>query len=107
MKWILGIIALIAVIAVVLFFVPFNLDASPLPSITTRWTAPGDDGNVGTATLYDMRWSDSRPDTTSASAMLAWWNAATQVPGMPTPAIAGTPQSTTVSPSGGFPEGKT
>ena len=26
-------------------------------SVTLTWTAPGDDGMVGTCSLYDMRWS--------------------------------------------------
>jgi len=30
-------------------------------SITLIWTAPGDDGNVGTATAYDVRYSDVIP----------------------------------------------
>lgn len=28
-----------------------------LDSVTLKWTAPGDDGNTGTATTYDIRYS--------------------------------------------------
>ncbi|HET9252054.1 MAG TPA: hypothetical protein VFP58_08065 [Candidatus Eisenbacteria bacterium] len=45
-------------------------------SITLVWTAPGDDGTIGRATRYDLRYSAnaiSGTDTTS------WWNAATVV----------------------------
>jgi len=58
--------------------------------ITLEWTAPGDDGNVGTATAYELRMSTS--PITSAN-----WSSATIVPGTPTPAIAGTRQSTLVT----------
>jgi hypothetical protein len=48
------------------------------------WTAPGDDGTFGTATSYDIRYSESPIiDTTS-------WDAATQAPGLPVPQAAGT-----------------
>ena len=48
-------------------------DAQTANSITLVWTAPGDDGTVGRATRYDLRYSSnsiSGTDTTS------WWNAA-------------------------------
>ncbi|HYS71290.1 MAG TPA: PKD domain-containing protein, partial [Thermoplasmata archaeon] len=32
-------------------------------SVVLRWTAPGDDGSVGTATLYEFRYSTSGPIT--------------------------------------------
>ena len=44
------------------------------------WTAPGDDGNTGTATSYDVRFGNN-------------WNSATQVAGEPTPSVAGTAES--------------
>ncbi len=51
-------------------------------SITLNWTAPGDDGNTGTAALYDIRYSLS--NITEAN-----WNSATQVSGEPNPKAAG------------------
>ncbi len=55
------------------------------------WTAPGDDGNIGTAAEYDMRISDSM--ITEAN-----WNLATPLTGLPTPSIAGTTETYTMAP---------
>lgn len=86
----------LAVIAwMVLFVVPFPAH-SQVTSYTLTWTAPGDDGNVGTATTYEMRWSTVRPDTTSASAMNGWWDSATPVTNMPRPESAGETQEVDV-----------
>ncbi len=53
-----------------------------LTSMTLTWTAPGDDGNSGTATVYDIRYSISAINEAN-------WNSATQVSGEPTPKVAG------------------
>lgn len=55
--------------------------------LTLTWTAPGDDGNVGTADLYDIRWSLNPIN-------IANWDSASVIPaiGEPTPLIAGTTQ---------------
>ncbi|HEQ98413.1 MAG TPA: hypothetical protein ENO22_03620 [candidate division Zixibacteria bacterium] len=66
-----------------------NLSAQGLTSITLTWTAPGDDGNVGQAAQYDVRYSVS-PITEQT------WNSATQADGEPAPAPAGDPESFTV-----------
>jgi hypothetical protein len=58
-------------------------------SIALTWTAPGDDGNSGTATLYDIRYSTS--EISGAN-----WNAATQCTGEPNPQIAGSNETFTV-----------
>lgn len=57
--------------------------------VTLVWTAPGDDGNLGTATTYEMRYSLS-PITTGN------WGQSTLVPGLPAPQSAGTRQSVAV-----------
>jgi len=49
------------------------------------WTAPGDDGGLGCASAYDLRYSA----TPVGSDTLAWWNAATPAPGEPDPSLAG------------------
>lgn len=69
-----------------------NLSASgaTASSINLSWTAPGDDGNTGTASGYDVRYSTN--PITSAN-----WGAAIQATGEPTPSAAGTNQSMTVS----------
>ena len=59
-------------------------------SVTLSWTAPGDDGNAGAATTYDIRYS-----TAPISGLN--WASATQVAGEPVPAAANTPESMTVT----------
>lgn len=59
-------------------------------SINLAWTAPGDDGAVGTATSYDIRYSTST--ITEGN-----WASATQATGEPTPSVAGSSESMTVS----------
>lgn len=59
-------------------------------SIALRWTAPGNDGQTGTAASYDIRYSTS--PITDAN-----WAAATTVTGEPVPAIAGTAQTFTIT----------
>lgn len=60
-------------------------------SIQLSWTAPGDDGIVGTATSYDIRYATTAilSDTAFASA--------TQVVSEPLPLLAGTAQSMTIT----------
>jgi len=96
---------LLTVVTGLLFVVPWPVHAQ-VPSITLDWTAPGDDGDVGTATTYEMRWATSRPDTTSGAAFTTWWNAATLVSNMPAPRVAGTAESVVVAPVGGFSSGR-
>ncbi len=69
-----------------------NLAASnaTASSIDLTWTAPGDDGNTGTATSYDVRYS-------TASINEGNWSSATQATGEPTPQVAGSSESFTVS----------
>ncbi|RKX25431.1 MAG: hypothetical protein DRP45_05915 [Candidatus Zixiibacteriota bacterium] len=63
----------------------------PTPtSLMIVWTAPGDDGSDGTAAQYDIRYALS-------SITEANWSAATQISGEPSPHIAGTPESLTVT----------
>jgi len=60
-------------------------------SITLTWTAVGDDGTTGTATSYDIRYLAGTSITSGNFA------SATPVTGVPTPQIAGTQQTLTVS----------
>lgn len=62
--------------------------------VDLTWTAPGDDGNQGQASTYDIRYVPyaNGPIDTEAE-----WNGATQVEGEPTPGPAGTPESFTVT----------
>jgi hypothetical protein len=58
--------------------------------VTLVWTAPGDDGAIGTATTYEMRYSQSTINTGN-------WGQATPVSGLPAPQVAGTRQSVTIA----------
>jgi len=59
-------------------------------SVVLNWTAPGDDGNVGTASQYDIRYS-------AATITEANWNAAAQVTGEPAPKVAGSAETFTIT----------
>ncbi len=69
-----------------------NLATSNITSsgMTISWTAPGDDNNTGTATTYDLRYSTSL--ITSGN-----FSSATQVTGEPTPSLAGSSESMSVT----------
>jgi|GEM_PF-554750 len=67
------------------------LSSPTTSSMLLTWTAPGDDGAVGTASLYDIRYSTS-PIVTAGD-----FSAALLVSGEPAPAVAGTSQNMTVT----------
>lgn len=66
------------------------VDAVTYNSADLTWTAPGDDLSVGTATSYDIRYA-----TTLITELN--WSSATQVTGEPTPQVAGSAESMTVT----------
>ena len=66
------------------------LSGATVNSIDLDWTAPGDDAGSGTATTYDVRYSTSVINEGN-------WGSATQATGEPSPSIAGTAESMTVS----------
>ncbi|MEI8082764.1 MAG: hypothetical protein WCI74_13070, partial [Actinomycetes bacterium] len=55
------------------------------------WTAPGDDGSVGTASSYDLRYSEAPIGDDTA------FSAATPVSGVPAPQAAGSAEAFTVT----------
>lgn len=59
-------------------------------SVALSWTAPGDDSSLGTASSYDIRYSTSVISESN-------WASASQASGEPTPAVAGTTQTFTVT----------
>jgi predicted outer membrane repeat protein len=59
-------------------------------SVTLNWTAPGDDGDIGTAAQYDIRYSTS--EITEEN-----WDSAMQCTGEPAPKPAGEPETFTVT----------
>jgi hypothetical protein len=63
---------------------------NPNGSVNLTWTAPGDDGSVGTATSYDIRYSTVPINATN-------WANATNATGEPTPGVAGTAQKMSIA----------
>jgi hypothetical protein len=64
---------------------------NPTPdALTLSWTAPGDDGNSGTATSYDIRYSTANITDLN-------WDAATQASDEPTPQPAGSSEGMIIS----------
>jgi hypothetical protein len=59
-------------------------------SVTLTWTAPGDDGNTGTASTYDIRYST----TTMTDGN---WGSASQCSGETAPKVAGSAETFTVT----------
>ncbi len=55
-------------------------------TMALTWTATGDDGGVGTAAYYEVRYSTSPIDDTN-------WSAATRAGNEPTPQVSGSPES--------------
>ena len=102
----IALIVIVCLIAYILLNLPKRAE-SQATSITLQWIAPGDDGVVGTAALYRMRYSTTRPDTTNTAAMDSWWSSALIVgaPPLPAPLVAGTLQTTTIT--GVFSSGST
>jgi len=70
-----------------------DLDAVPVGAtlVDLNWTAPGDNGNSGTATAYDIRYSTS-PIYDDAS-----FSRATHVNGAPDPQVAGSDDDMTIN----------
>jgi subtilisin family serine protease len=66
-----------------------EVDGTTHNSVTLEWTATGDDGGTGQATLYDIRYHEV--EITEAN-----WDSATSVGGEPLPQPAGMPESFTV-----------
>ena len=69
---------------------PAQAQTSADSSVVLQWTAPGDDGTIGRATSYDLRY---RTTAISGTDTLTWWNGATQVSGEPIPGNAGATDS--------------
>ncbi|MDP2648094.1 MAG: fibronectin type III domain-containing protein, partial [Candidatus Yanofskybacteria bacterium] len=67
-----------------------TLSEATTSSIKLTWTAPGDDGDVGAATSYDIRYSTALITESS-------WGTATQITGEPSPSAAGGSQNITIT----------
>ncbi len=86
-------VATLAALGLCLFLVPEGSRAQTTAQVTLLWTAPGDDGNVGRATSYALRY---RTVGITGTDTLAWWSAATIASGLPTPGTAGSTDSVQV-----------
>lgn len=87
---------------IVIFTILASTAFAQTASISLRWTAPGDDGSVGTATRYEMRYSTTQPDTSTSQSFDSWWAGGTIVTTLPIPTLAGTTQTCVVTRTGGF-----
>jgi hypothetical protein len=66
----------LAALGILAFGISQRADGQTSISTKLVWTAPGDDGTVGRATRYDLRYSRN---AISGTDTLGWWNAATIV----------------------------
>lgn len=83
-------ISMLAVSAMVIIAASASALAIAAIPFPVRWTAPGDDGLVGRATVYDLRYS-TLPITA------ANFNQASRILGVPAPKTAGSPETFVVS----------
>lgn len=87
-------IVLALVVGLVLAFMPEPAHAAILTittsSVDLSWSSPGDDGAVGTATVYDLRYSLTPITTANFSTATRWTNT-------PVPLVSGTTQGVTVN----------
>ena len=81
----------IIMIALLILAAPIISHAQTTPtSVPLTWTAPGDDGSIGTATQYDLRYSTSTITSTNFAVATRWLST-------PAPAAPGTSQTVTVT----------
>ncbi len=79
-------LGIFAFILLLVLLAPALSRAQGADSLVVQWTAPGDDGNVGKAALYELRLS-------VVPLTVANFKSGLIVPGMPDPLTAGTHQS--------------
>jgi len=91
---VVGLTVAVLLVAAVVLFLPVRRGHAQVPSMTLVWTAPGDDGVVGTASSYQMRY---RTVGIAGTDTLSWWNAATSAPNLPVPRVAGSTDSVAVA----------
>lgn len=78
---------------------PASAQSGAANSRTLLWTAPGDDGTIGRAFQYEVRYATSPLSGTADSATAAaWWSAAAPLPAsrLRSPSLAGATDSATV-----------
>ncbi|HSQ59375.1 MAG TPA: hypothetical protein VLT84_02910 [Acidobacteriota bacterium] len=63
---------LTVIVALLAFAAPAWAQSNPYNTLTLLWTAPGDDGDVGQVSGYEIRYDTTAP---SAGDTTSWWNA--------------------------------
>jgi len=85
---------LLIVLGILMLAIPTMAQLTTQTKVLT-WTSKGDDGNVGTASAYDLRYS------TDSSALVAWAvlppASVIKATGLPIPMVAGTTQTFTIA----------
>lgn len=76
---------------------PTLAQTSAYNSIGLEWTAGGDDGDVGRAAYYEMKYSDSAPAGSDSVSIASWWGSANAASGLPTPSSSGATDTTCVT----------
>ncbi len=87
-RWLIPLLVALGLLAV--YAVPAAAQTAADSTITLLWTAPGDDGTVGRANRYDLRY---RTTAIVGTDTLTWWNGATVVTGLPSPSASGATDS--------------
>lgn len=82
-------VAIAVIVLLALDAIPYCAHAQTTAPVTLIWTAPGDDGSVGRASVYTMR----RSTVPVAADTSAWWNSAALVLGLPAPSASGAADS--------------
>jgi len=89
-KGVLGLFVLLAAILTITSCSKLTADVVQVTG-TFEWTATGDDGVMGTASQYSLRYS------TDSTALINSWNTCIIIPGLPAPKIAGNAESFTTT----------
>jgi Fibronectin type III domain len=76
---------------------PAMAQSNAYNSIGLEWTAGGDDGTVGRASYYELKYSQSQPGGSDSVSIAAWWGSANSASGLPSPSTSGTTDSTRVT----------
>lgn len=66
-------------------------------SIGLEWTAGGDDGTVGQASYYQLKYSTSQPAGSDSLSIVSWWGGASSASSLPAPSMSGSTDSTRVT----------
>jgi len=83
-------LTLLALLTLLVVLAPASYAQTTPTSVQLTWTAPGDDGSVGTAAQYDLRYSTSTITEANFGSATRWTS-------MPVPAAPGSQETVTVT----------